>query len=1040
MISVAFLSIFLGFNPPVDSLDLEGGGKLSLKIGEVPEVSARGKPVSVILEISSTGKREIRGTLRIGLEPSWSIRGSPQRRLTIPAGGTSSVEVKIVPGARTHPAHYPIHGRFQFSRGEKKRELHAVRIFETALSPAPPPDRPLEAGTSGEIHLSSTRAVRVSWERFGKKRRKMPFGWTGNDPECRLVFLPGRRVDRGKTLDAIEVHPPWWKGAGTMFADYRIQLPDTRPIRFEAAGAIRDLHAGEPPSDGVTYRVYAAPAGPPPSEPPEDGAFRLLVEKHIDARRWQLIEADLGELAGRPIWLRLETHPGPKRDTTCDGASWGAPGVISGKARSSLSFLRAAGGAQERTGVGQGREIPVPGGTLRAIWLGDTMAFTNTNQPSQVLHVGFSAGPEGMPGSRWGIRDSMVEISFSSKARITGLSARVCSVDRVYAGFGNVIVRPGARATLGAGGEKLTTRHVGFDIGPWSLLVATDLPPDRLEVGLPDSACELHTHGEAKFYLLPALRKEGEITAIWEAAAAYRALVPLKPGPGVEALAGRMVFDVWGGRYREGARAIERAAALGLGKSVLVWHNWQRWGYDYRLPDIYPPNPRFGTKEEFLELAETCRKHGALFAPHDNYIDFYPDAEGFNYEDICFDGSGRPVRAWLNRGRGAQSYRFRPDRALPYARRNLELIAREVAPTAYFIDVFASIGAFDYHDSRGDLHPFTETVSSWKEIFEHCRAVLKGAPQISEDGNDWMIGSVDGGQGNFQRVGIPPDGARNAWATWRVQCEDSERIPWFDAVHHDRMVLHGAGYGGRYAGGLPERKHGVDSDDYIATEVLAGHPPMASRIDSPGAIRKGWLLGGLAREVARKKITSMEFAGGNIHRQRVRYQNAIEVLVNRGTDDWTVQDAAGKDRVLPPLGFLAQDGKSLIAGRERMGEAIVCRSRETGIRYVEVQHSSGEPVDLGWCLARGAFRLETGESSSWDLLPLPGRDPFPVRIFWRKLFPREDRTGKPLEVRILKIQGSRRVEGEQHAADLSEEEISFTTRTGDGGYRIRFGR
>ena len=27
-------------------------------------------------------------------------------------------------------------------------------------------------------------------------------------------------------------------------------------------------------------------------------------------------------------------------------------------------------------------------------------------------------------------------------------------------------------------------------------------------------------------------------------------------------------------------------------------------------------------------------------------------------------------------------------------------------------------------------------------------------------------------------------------------CDDAERIPWFDAAHHDRFILHGAGYSG----------------------------------------------------------------------------------------------------------------------------------------------------------------------------------------------------------------------------------------------------
>ena len=41
--------------------------------------------------------------------------------------------------------------------------------------------------------------------------------------------------------------------------------------------------------------------------------------------------------------------------------------------------------------------------------------------------------------------------------------------------------------------------------------------------------------------------------------------------------------------------------------------------------------------------------------------------------------------------------------------------------------------------------------------------------------------------------------------------------PWFDAAHHDRFILHGAGYQSRYAAGLEPSLHGIYSDDYITT-------------------------------------------------------------------------------------------------------------------------------------------------------------------------------------------------------------------------------
>ena len=149
-----------------------------------------------------------------------------------------------------------------------------------------------------------------------------------------------------------------------------------------------------------------------------------------------------------------------------------------------------------------------------------------------------------------------------------------------------------------------------------------------------------------------------------------------QPSKGVAKLAGRFTFDLWSGRYGDSARDLARAAEYGINDALVVWHSWQRWGYDYRLPDIYPPNPQFGTLEEFRELAAACKRNGTLFAPHDNYIDFYPDFEGFTYDSIVFRQNGTPYRAWFNYGREAQSYRARPDRLLPYVKRNVGLHQR----------------------------------------------------------------------------------------------------------------------------------------------------------------------------------------------------------------------------------------------------------------------------------------------------------------------------------------------------------------------------
>ena len=310
---------------------------------------------------------------------------------------------------------------------------------------------------------------------------------------------------------------------------------------------------------------------------------------------------------------------------------------------------------------------------------------------------------------------------------------------------------------------------------------------------------------------------------------------------------------------------MDRAAEYGIADSVVVWHNWQRWGYDYRLPDLYPPNPGFGTFDDFRALTAACNRQGTFFAPHDNYIDFYPDATGFTYDSIVFNQNGTPQRAWFHHYRGAQSYRSRPDQLMSYVQRNVGLEKDGFGPTAYFIDVWSSMAPYDYWTNEGKFVDRGVAQKSWGGIFAWIREALgNDAPQISEAGHDKLIGWLDGAQA--QQLRIDPK-ARDF--TWKINCADSERIPWIDVAWHDKFILHGAGYPDRYAGGLGEAQHGAYSDDYITTEVLSGRPAMVPQPFNRDVIRVYWLLNDAMRALALDRVDDVEFVGNDI-RGRLR--------------------------------------------------------------------------------------------------------------------------------------------------------------------------
>ena len=188
----------------------------------------------------------------------------------------------------------------------------------------------------------------------------------------------------------------------------------------------------------------------------------------------------------------------------------------------------------------------------------------------------------------------------------------------------------------------------------------------------------------------------------------------MKPATGVQKLAGRFVSRPLGGKV---CRELRSAAPL-----LPVWLN----GLGRRLAQLATlglrlstarhsaANPSLGTVEEFDQLAKACKAHGVLFAPHDNYIDFYPDAQGYSYDHIAFTqdrsflcapgsiGAERPSRIAGDRIGCVRSWSA-----------NLRQLRAAHSPTAYFIDVWSSARPYDCWTSDGSSSIASQTRRVW---------------------------------------------------------------------------------------------------------------------------------------------------------------------------------------------------------------------------------------------------------------------------------------------------------------------------------------
>ncbi len=996
------------YNPPVDS-----AGPLEVRIEGPSELDRLETPVPIRVVIENRSTEAIQAAVQLKVIDRWRVEPAEPVPLTVAGKGKTAAEFRVTAGAGSYSAHYPIHALVRFKAGGQEHLAHPILVVATSFPPATRatpelPWKPVRLAPNSRLALWQMAARRVVVAVFGQPPRVMPLGWQGSEPRTGGTVMVDQPVVAGQRRDGLRAHPPWQKGlVGTVWVEYPVALPPGGPVRLDFANAMTP----EGHSDGVTFRVRVAEWDAPADQP-----GKVVFERHTASKTWQPAQADLTPWAGRTVRVQLESHPGPKYNTGWDSCFWAEPTLWAGQPPEPLPFPPAELAGSRRLGaVGHQGQFAVhvwPGrrglldATVAFVGQGPMLAFRgfevrvlgsrldDDRCPLVLEHVaqepdeGFRVrhrfespvGPFDLLGRLW-VEQGVLRARFwleNTPAPRPWLHVHLEDVAagpwsqaarQVYAGQGNVIRQPGA-FRLGFDGHQLSTSFVGFDFENASVVQGVDVPPDYFEAAPERRHYSLHVpHAQTMTFIADA--------GVWEAVRAWRRANGLKPAGGVQHVAGRFVFDLWGGRYADLAAGLRQSFRYGLTDALAIVHNWQRWGYDYRLPDIFPTNPHLGTLADMQSLIRTCKEAGVLVAVHDNYIDFYPDAEGFSYEQhIAFHADGTPVRAWLNEHRKAQSYRFRADRVAPFLQRNLKQIAKEMGPTAYFIDVWSSIGPYDYWTADGQFFDRVFTRTTWGEHFAWIRELLgNGAPQISESGHDQLIGWLDGSQANHLRVGKPGTASRwGSWCVWDIPYGDAERTPWFDAAHHDRFVQHGAGYPGRYEGGLDSRLHGIYSDDYMSTEVLTGHPPMVSQAFGRDVVRKYWLLAELMRALALRQIEHVEYAGGDLHRQHVVWSGQANVWVNRGTSDWNVAGHA-----LPPYGFLAEvptsQGKVYVAlarrdglvtemaqspkclyvnGRQVVDSKLPIRISVTGVRgagsrlEIDFRWQADVPIPAGW--------------------------------------------------------------------------------------------
>ena len=930
---ILFTAVLFAF----DGFDVSSAN-YRLLVGDIPPVTSPYKPTPVTVTVFNKSDNPAKAIVTVHkLVDDWKVVGDSTQTVKLSPNSQKDLSFTIVSSPFVFDAHYPVHTHTVFSTEDTQPEtLEAVRVFlvqQNKLSVNLPnqPDIPVIA-VNDDSSLSLADHVgdaSIEWRYFGQPVQYRPIGWKGHIAESganvNSDYQTRPNADgKSTTYRAIFMHPPWRSAEGVVAVTFRLKLPSSNDIRFLFSRSQRTEKPNEPRSDGITYRVQAAEVGQP---------FKTLYNRHENIRVWKDEDIDLTEFTGKIIDLRLETDPGPAKNSACDAAYWGRVLIQTGKQPPVIDYAA---------------QPPAP---LPTINFNSNLPFGILDQwlpYGNACHHGFEISldnsPLFKPGSAFRLKDCKREFKqanaittyeleaaqknatltvtftfldlYCFQVHFQAQNAFITEVKigpwhdnpkRIYFGHGYVVENPGTRSLI-FNGHTVAASHAAYEFenGP-VVLQAIDYPPNHLEINKDRHTASLVSRDNCTFSFVTA-------HTAFEAAFKYRThYEKRKPAGAFHNLAGRFIFDIWHGT--KGASALitglTQATRYGMTDSMLTIHDWQRWGYDYRLPDIWPPRPSWGTVEQTKQIEAICKQHNIPWGFHDNYIDIYPDTDDFSYSLVYFrNNTGdydvpfpvfdkhnpQPNRAWYTRGRDAQSYKFRPDKILPFVKRNYERILQDVHPTASFVDVLSSVKPTDWYDSDGNYHSMAETRKYWGEAFATIRDMLGGnAPTTSEGGHDQLIGWLDGADCQWLTISDEP----NSFYT-RFPCSDWARVPWFDAVNHDKFALLGAGYSNRYQGNRPRLTHGIGSDDYLASELLAAHNLMGdSNPFNYDNVRKYWLAQDFIRKTAACNMAEHRFVDGDIHHQYVHWNNGANVLINRSEKPWKF--ASG--RVLPAYGF-----------------------------------------------------------------------------------------------------------------------------------------
>lgn len=316
----------------------------------------------------------------------------------------------------------------------------------------------------------------------------------------------------------------------------------------------------------------------------------------------------------------------------------------------------------------------------------------------------------------------------------------------------------------------------------------------------------------------------------------------------------------------------------GVEKLYLHLDGWGTPGYDNKHPDILPPCAEAGGWEGMKSLSQTMQECGYVFGIHDQYRDYYFDADTFDEKYGCRNNEGKIFEQSLWAG-GHQSY-LCASLAPFYVKRNYEKLAEGgLHLDAAYLDVFTC------NEPDECTHPeHTMTRRDCLNYRNDCFDYLSSrhiAPS-SEEVNDWTVRSLvfcHYAPYSFMldKPGAPAKGIP---------------LPLFNLVYHECMII-------------PWFTDKTEKEDYMLYALLNGGIGYLDRdgayagrdgaFDMPAQlideqIKRCQVISQLHEKVSHAEMVRHEFLNAEKTCQRTIFSNGVSVTINLNDGTYTIEN------------------------------------------------------------------------------------------------------------------------------------------------------